>query len=122
MDVTKGPDPIKYNILYRIIRCLDCQEVPLRGDNDCISLMTTMSDINDEIKVKVRLLDKKGFSLEEICKELQYLYGNHLIANRRDRFSRTAFDYWTIHLIYKLYLRSNQSVLENQQMINLFKI
>lgn len=62
MEATKSSDPIKYNILYRIIRCLDCQEVPMRKDNDCISLMTTMSDINDEIKVKVRMLDKKGFS------------------------------------------------------------
>lgn len=93
MEATKSPDPIKFNTLYRIIRCLDCQEVPMRGDNDRISLMTTMSDINDEIKVKVRMLDKKGLSMEEICKELQYLYGNHLIANRRDRYSRTAFDY-----------------------------
>ncbi len=39
--------PKKFSVLYRIVRCLDCQEVPLRGDNDCISLTTTISDIND---------------------------------------------------------------------------
>jgi len=53
----------KFNVLYRIIRCLDCPEIATRKDNDCISLMTTTSDLNNEIKYKVRLLDKKGLSL-----------------------------------------------------------
>lgn len=41
------PTSKRYNVIFRIIRCLDCLEVPTRKDNDCISLMTTMSDIND---------------------------------------------------------------------------
>lgn len=83
----------KFSVLFRIIRCLDCPEIPLRKDNDCISLMTTTSDINTEIRHKIKLLDQKGYSLEQICEELKLVYGNHLIANRRDRFSRTIFDY-----------------------------
>jgi hypothetical protein len=50
--------------MYRIVRCLDCMEAPARKDNDCMSLMTTESDINQEIKHKIRLLDQKGLSQE----------------------------------------------------------
>jgi|688.fasta_scaffold210624_3 hypothetical protein len=60
MDDNRRDVPKKFNVLYRITRCLDCQEIPLRKDNDCISLMTTASDINDEIKEKIRVLDQKG--------------------------------------------------------------
>ena len=56
-------EPVRFANLYRIIRCLDCQEVAIRKDNDCISLVTTVSDLNDEIKKKVRILDKRGLSL-----------------------------------------------------------
>jgi len=55
--------------------------------------MTTESDINSEIKHSVYILDQKGYTQEKICEELKYLYGNHVIANKRDRFKRTEFDY-----------------------------
>ena len=80
-------------MLYRIVRCLDCPELPARGDNHCMSLMTTDSDINDEIKGKIRTLDVKEHSLDDICQELKFIYGNHVISDQRDRFTRTQFDY-----------------------------
>jgi cytochrome c-type biogenesis protein CcmH/NrfF len=83
----------KFHLLYRIVRCLDCLEMPTRGDNDCMSLMTTESDINNEIKRKIYLLDEKGLTQEQICQELKYMYGNHVISNKRDRYKRTEFDY-----------------------------
>lgn len=58
-----------------------------------MSIMTSASDLNDEIKQKVYHLDKKGLSHEEICMELKYLYGNHVISNRKDRTVRTEFDF-----------------------------
>ena len=79
----------KFKILFRIVRCLDCMEIPTRKDNDCISLINTESDLNTEIKVKIRMLDRQGLTQAEICQELQFLYGNHLISNRRDRYKRT---------------------------------
>ena len=83
----------RFNVLFRIIRCLDCIEIPTRLDNDCISIMTTQSDLNTEIKAKIKILDQSNHSLEDICQELKYMYGNHVIANRRDRYTRTVFDY-----------------------------
>lgn len=75
------------------MRCLDCMEMPSRGDNDCISLMTTESDLNTEIKHKINSLDEKGMTVEQICDELKYMYGNHVISNKKDRYKRTEFDY-----------------------------
>ena len=75
------------------MRCLDCLPIVNRGDNDCTSLMTTSSDVNDEVKQKINLLDREGYTLTQICKELQLLYGNHIISNRRDRYSRSQFAY-----------------------------
>ena len=76
-------------MLFRIIRCLDCLEVPTRQDNDCMSIMTSRSPVNEEIMEKVRLLDSLGYSQTAITDELKFLYGNHVIANSRDRFKRT---------------------------------
>jgi len=57
----------KFQDLYRIIRCLDCLEVPTRKDNDRMSILTSRSEMNEEIKDKIRILVGKGIGMTQIC-------------------------------------------------------
>jgi len=39
------------------------------------------------------MLEKKGHTMQQIAEELQFLYGRHVISERKDRFVRTKFDF-----------------------------
>lgn len=58
-----------------------------------MSIMTSRSPLNAEIMDKIKLLDSKGMNSAQIMEELKLVYGNHVIANKRDRFKRSEFDY-----------------------------